>query len=67
MLMIRVCWLQQSQSYEIRWDAKVPSDQLFQKHKDSLARALGNLFDKPSSFYYKKLKKARLESNSRIY
>ena len=49
--------------YEIRWDAKVPSDQLFEKHKDSLARALGNLFNKPSSFYYKKLKKARLESN----
>ena len=49
--------------YEIRWDAKVPSDKLFEKHLDSLAIALGNLFDKSSSFYLQKLKKARLQKN----
>ena len=49
--------------YEIRWDAKVPSEKLFQKHKDSLAILLGVLFEKPSSFYLQKLQRARTKKN----
>ena len=49
--------------YEIRWDAKVPSEKLFQKHKDSLALLLGDLFGKSSSFYLRKLQRARARNN----
>ena len=49
--------------YEIRWDAKVPSEKLFQEHKDSLAILLGALFEKPSSFYLQKLQRARTKKN----
>lgn len=49
--------------YEIRWDAKVASESLFQKHKDSLSRELGILFNKPSSHYLKKLEQARAKKS----
>jgi cell division protein FtsI (penicillin-binding protein 3) len=49
--------------YEIRWDAKVPSEKSFQEHKDSLAILLGALFEKPSSFYLQKLQRARTKKN----
>mgnify|MGYP001323341897 CR=1 FL=1 len=52
--------------YEIRWDAKIPSDKLFQKYKDSLSKGLGVLFEKPTSFYLKKFEKARAKKSRYI-
>ncbi len=49
--------------YEVRWDSKVPSDKVFDTHKDSLSIALGRFFKKPSSYYLQKLKKARNQKN----
>jgi cell division protein FtsI (penicillin-binding protein 3) len=49
--------------YELRWDSKVPSEKLFQKHKDSLSKALGQVFDKPASFFLNKLERARAKKS----
>ncbi len=50
--------------YEIRWDSKVPSKEIFERNIISLGEKLADLFGKEKSFYVKKMKQAR-ESNNR--
>ena len=45
--------------YEIRFDAKTVSEDNFQEHVAALSDSLGNLFNKPSSYYRQLFRKAR--------
>ena len=51
--------------YEIRWDSRVEylTDEKFNNNVDSLAACLGKIFDKPASYFYKKLTRARAIGN----
>ena len=49
--------------YEIRFDAVVPENELFQRAVDSLADSLAYLLQKPSRFYENELRKARASKN----
>ena len=49
--------------YEIRFDAKTVSEENFQEHVAALSDSLGNLFNKPSSYYRQLFRKARANGN----
>lgn len=49
--------------YEIRFDAKTVSQENFQNHVTALSDSLGNLFNKPSSYYRQLFRKARANGN----
>ncbi len=49
--------------YDIRWDSKSPSEKSFTKYKDELAISLAEMFEKPKSYYIKKLTTARSKNN----
>lgn len=49
--------------YEIRFDAKTVSQENFQNHVAALSDSLGNLFNRPSSYYRQLFRKARANGN----
>ncbi len=49
--------------YEIRFDAQTVSEQNFQNHVAALSDSLGNLFNKPSSYYRQLFRKAKANGN----
>lgn len=49
--------------YDIRFDALTPSSQRFEKHLKGLSDSLAVFFGKPSSYYRKKLRRARVNKN----
>lgn len=49
--------------YEIRWDAKVPSKSIFDKHKSELAQGLAELLGKSDNHYLRLLEQSRRTNN----
>ncbi len=49
--------------YEIRFDAVTVSEENFQNHMVSLSDSLGNLFNRPTSYYRQLFRKARANAN----
>ncbi len=49
--------------YEIRWDAKVPSKSIFDKHKSELAQGLAELLGKSDNYYLRLLEQSRRTNN----
>jgi len=45
--------------YELRWDAMVVSNNLFDTHKEALADSLSTFFDGTQKYYRNRLQKAR--------
>lgn len=53
-------------NYEIRFDAKAPKTETFEKYVKQLSDSLATVLDKPSSYFQKELRKAR-ENKNRYY
>lgn len=53
-------------NYEIRFDAKAPKQETFEKYVKPLSDSLATVLDKPSSYFQKELRKAR-ENKNRYY
>ncbi|MEG0850978.1 MAG: penicillin-binding protein [Flavobacterium sp.] len=53
-------------NYEIRFDAKAPKTETFEKHVKALSDSLVTVLDKPGSYFEKELRKAR-ENKNRYY
>ncbi|GAA3728807.1 penicillin-binding protein [Flavobacterium ginsengisoli] len=53
-------------NYEIRFDAKAPKTETFEKYVKPLSDSLATVLDKPSSYFQKELRKAR-ENKNRYY
>jgi len=53
-------------NYEIRFDAKAPKKETFEKYVKQLADSLETVLDRPSGYYEKELRKAR-ENKNRYY
>ncbi|MDQ8011587.1 MAG: penicillin-binding protein [Flavobacterium nitrogenifigens] len=53
-------------NYEIRFDAKTPKKETFEKYVKPLSDSLATVLDKPSSYFQKELRKAR-ENKNRYY
>lgn len=53
-------------NYEIRFDAKAPKQETFEKYVKSLSDSLATVLDKPGSYFEKELRKAR-ENKNRYY
>ncbi|MFZ0598320.1 MAG: penicillin-binding transpeptidase domain-containing protein, partial [Flavobacterium sp.] len=53
-------------NYEIRFDAKAPKTETFEKHVKALSDSLATVFDKTGSYFEKELRKAR-ENKNRYY
>lgn len=49
--------------YELRWDAMVVSNNLFDTHKEALANSLSTFFDGTQKYYRNRLQKARSQKN----
>ena len=49
--------------YELRWDAMVVSNNLFDTHKEALANSLSTFFDGTQKYYQNRLQKARSQKN----
>ncbi|MET3026363.1 penicillin-binding protein [Flavobacterium sp. UW10123] len=50
-------------NYEIRFDAKAPKTETFEKYVKPLSDSLATVLDKPSSYFQKELRKARENKN----
>lgn len=53
-------------NYEIRFDAKAPKKETFEKYVKALADSLATVLDRPGGYYEKELRKAR-ENKNRYY
>ncbi len=53
-------------NYEIRFDAKAPKTETFEKYVKQLSDSLATVLDKPSGYFQKELRKAR-ENKNRYY
>lgn len=53
-------------NYEIRFDAKAPKLETFEKHVKALSDSLATVLDRPAGYYEKELRKAR-ENKNRYY
>ncbi|MDP5202161.1 penicillin-binding protein [Flavobacterium sp. DG2-3] len=53
-------------NYEIRFDAKAPKTETFEKYVKQLSDSLDTVLDKPSGYFQKELRKAR-ENKNRYY
>ncbi|MGE8343347.1 MAG: penicillin-binding protein [Flavobacterium sp.] len=53
-------------NYEIRFDAKAPKKETFEKYVKQLSDSLATVLDKPSGYFQKELRKAR-ENKNRYY
>ncbi|WP_294962518.1 penicillin-binding protein [uncultured Flavobacterium sp.] len=53
-------------NYEIRFDAKAPKTETFEKYVKPLSDSLATVLNKPSSYFQKELRKAR-ENKNRYY
>ncbi|CAM3614813.1 penicillin-binding protein [Flavobacterium chungbukense] len=53
-------------NYEIRFDAKAPKSETFEKYVKPLSDSLATVLDKPSGYFQKELRKAR-ENKNRYY
>jgi cell division protein FtsI (penicillin-binding protein 3) len=50
-------------NYEIRFDAKAPKTETFEKHVKALSDSLATVLDRPGGYYEKELRKARANKN----
>lgn len=50
-------------NYEIRFDAKAPKQETFEKYVKQLSDSLETVLDRPSGYYEKELRKARANKN----
>src|SRR3954468_5666381 len=53
-------------NYEIRFDAKAPKTETFEKYVKALSDSLATVLDRPGGYYEKELRKAR-ENKNRYY
>ena len=49
--------------YELRWDSKIPSQNLYNSGLDDLSINLSNFFNKEKDYFKDYLNKARLNNN----
>ena len=49
--------------YELRWDSKIPSQDLFKSGLDDLSVSLSNFFNKEKNYFKDYLNKARMNAN----
>jgi cell division protein FtsI (penicillin-binding protein 3) len=50
-------------NYEIRFDAKAPKTETFEKHVKALSDSLATVLDRPGGYYEQELRKARANKN----
>ncbi|MDQ6472552.1 penicillin-binding protein [Flavobacterium sp. LHD-80] len=50
-------------NYEIRFDAKAPKTETFEKHVKALSDSLATVLDRPAGYYEQELRKARANKN----
>ncbi|TDO96660.1 penicillin-binding protein [Flavobacterium sp. 245] len=50
-------------NYEIRFDAKAPKQETFEKHVKALSDSLAAVLDRPAGYYEQELRKARANKN----
>ena len=50
-------------NYEIRFDAKAPKTEIFEKHVKALSDSLATVLDRPAGYYEQELRKARTNKN----
>ena len=49
--------------YELRWDSKIPSQNLYNSELDELSDSLSNFFNKEKNYFKNYLNKARINNN----